>query len=608
MPLRRFLPDDLAEELIAEEVRANATHVAVTVRSVEGGQYLRQIHLVDLDDGSSTVLADGAAPRWIPASAASEPPNDFDARTYLAPYQGHLTFLHEGVLKVIAPERGATPESLVGFDEGPIAGYEWSPDGRHLAFRVLVHSAPYNATYSSTGTPISTRRTRANEISDDRGHHGSQRHQLFFAHASGPREFAYADMTGHLSGEGEPRPGNREVGPFSWSPDSARIAFTANYRADADRHPGQLVYVTSLTDILNWADDDYYQQLPPLPPREVLGAPRIITSLNWLSSKRLLLTTPADGREETPGTHHTLAELAIFDRESGDLWCNETTVNIRVTPLFGADTHQGGPPQVIQDSVPVNAPKEWGTTLRVYYQGNTGAGSVLFRRSKHQSHVLLSPPDVVFDDSRQSVRGFSVAEGPVPVDERARPQLHDRVIAVTTGALQPSFVLDVTPGSPARELLPLPSPLEGKAKPTVTTILIRIGRDRFIPTVVYEPPEEFLSDTSPCICYLKGGPFTTVTDNSYLPEPLLLASLGYRVFAPNLAASDLGDEAKTLSQYARWGELALKDAKKIVQWICWQQHTEVSAGSFTAPPIGLIGMSVGAFTAAGLLLLPSGGV
>lgn len=268
MPQRRFLPDDLAEELIAEEVRANATHVAVTVRSVEGGQCLRQIHLVDLDDGSSTVLADGASPRWIPASAAPEPHNDFDARTYLAPYQGHLTILHDGVLKVIAPESGAPAKPLVGLKEGPIAGYEWSPDGRYLAFRVLAHSAPYNATYSSTGELISTRRTRANEISDDRGHHGSERYQLFVARASGPKEFAYADLTGHLRGEGEPRPGNREVGLFSWSPDSSRIAFTANYSADADRHPGQLVYVTSLTDILNWADDDYDLQLPLCHPEK----------------------------------------------------------------------------------------------------------------------------------------------------------------------------------------------------------------------------------------------------------------------------------------------------------------------------------------------------
>ncbi len=591
---RRFLPDDLLNECIAEEVRANATHVAVTVRSVEGGQYLRQIHLVDLGDGSSTVLADGASLRWIPASAAPEPPNYFDARTYLAPYQGHLTFLHDGVLKVIAPERGATAKPLVGFEEGPIAGYEWSPDGRYLALRMLAHSAPYNATYSSTGAPIATRRTRANEISDDRGHHGSQRHQLFVARASGPKEFAYADLTGHLRGEGEPRPGNQEVGLFSWSPDSSRIAFTANYSADADRHSGQLVYVTSLTDILNWADDDYDRQLPPLPPREVLGAPRIITSLNWSSGTELLLTTPGHGLAENPGAHHRLATLSVPDgRGSGELrmFVGSPPVNVRVTPLFGAGTHQGDPPQVIRGSVPYAA--EGLGPDHVYFQANDGTRSLLF----HQQQFRTADP--VFDLPDQSVRAFSVVERPVALDERGP----DRVIAVTTGALQPSFVLDVTPGSPARELLPLPSPLVGRAIPTVTTVRIPAGDgDRFIPTVVYEPPEEFLTDRPPCICYLKGGPFTTVTENSYLPEPLLLASLGYRVFAPNLAASDLGDEAEKLSRYARWERLALEDAKEIVRWIRWQQHTEVSAGVFTAPSIGLIGMSAGGFTAAWLLL------
>jgi len=480
-------------------------------------RYLRRIHLVGLDDGSSTVLADGASPRWIPASAEPEPPNAFDPATYLAPYQGHLSFLRDGKLWVIAPERGATPELTVAFDEGPIAGYEWSPDGRYLAFRVLAHSAPYNATYSDTGVLISTRRTRANEISDDRGHHGSQRHQLFLAHASGPREFAYADLTGHLSGEGEPRPGNREVGLFSWAPDSTRIAFTANYSADADRHPGQLVYLTSLTDILNWAEDG--RQLPPVAPRRLTDAPRIITSLNWSSRSRLLLTTPGDGREETPGAHHALAQLTISDRESGDLVWADTTVNIGVAPVFGAGTYQGGQSQMLHGSVPTNAPEGWEALGRVYFQGNTGASSVLLWSQRHSAHGRFSSPETVFDDPQQSVRTFSVVEGPVTLDERKHPRLHDRVIAVTTSALQPSSVLDVTPGSPPRALLTLPSPLLGKAKPTVTTVLIP-ARDggRFIPTVVYEPPAEFLTDTPCSICYLKGGPFTTVTENPISPN------------------------------------------------------------------------------------------
>ncbi len=599
MPLSRFLPDDLANELIAEEVRANQTHVAVTVRSSKGGQYLRQIHLVNLDDGSWTVLADGASPRWIPAS---EPDDGIGAPTHIGAHPGHLTFLRDGKLYAIAPERGATAdEPIVTFDEGPIAGYEWSPDGRCLAFRVLADSAPYNATYSSTGALISTRRTMANEISDDRGHHGSQRHQLFVGWADGPGQFAYADLTGHLIGAGDARPGNREIDLFCWSPGSDKIAFTGNYGADADVHAGQLVYLTELAGILNWADDDYNQQLPPLPPRRLIDAPRIITSLNWSSDNSLLLTTPGHGRAENPGAHHTLAELAIPGLEPGRIRCIDTTVNIGATPLFGAGTHQGGQPKVIPPSVPANAPEGWGTLGRVYFQAHTGAGSALLRCNQ-QPQGELSSPEVVFDDPQQSVRAFSVVEGSVTLDERKKPEFHDRVIAVTTGAHQPSSVLDVTPGKPPRALLTLPSPLESKAKPTVTTIGIRIYQDRYIPTVVYEPPEEYLTDTPPMILYLKGGPFTAVTDNSYLPEPLLLASLGFRVFAPNLAGSDLGDEDETLSQYTRWGELALKDAKKIAQWIRWQQHTVTSAGAFTAPPIGLIGMSAGAYTAAGLLL------
>ncbi|HEX3732246.1 MAG TPA: hypothetical protein VHU91_04905, partial [Mycobacteriales bacterium] len=515
MPLPRFLPDHLAEELVAEEVRANQTQVAVTVRDTQGGQYRRQIHLVNLD-GGSTVLTDGSSPRWIPAA---EPDNGIGTATHVGAHQGQLTFLRDGKLYAIAPERGAAEKLVVSFDEGPIAGYEWSPDGRYLAFRVLVHSAPYNATYGSKGALLSTRATRIGEISDDRGHHGSQRHQLFVGGPRGLEQFAYADLTGHLSGDGEPRPGNREIGLFRWSPDSDKIAFTANYSSDADRHPGQLVYLTSLSDILNWADDG--QQLPPAAPRRLLDAPRIITSLNWSDSGRLLLTTPGDGREETPGAHHTLAELTIYDRGPGNLRYNDTAVNIGVTPLFGAGTHQGGQPQVILDSVPVNAPEDWGALDCVYFQANTGTGSVLLRRSKHSSHALFSPAETIFGDPRQSVRTFSVAEGPVTLGDRARPQFNDRVIAVTTGATQPSSVLDVTPGSPPRALLTLPSPLEGKAQPTITTVLIPTYRGRSVPTVVYEPPEEFLTDRPPpSICYLKGGPFTAATENSYLPEPL----------------------------------------------------------------------------------------
>lgn len=606
----RFLPDDLAREVIAEEVRANETHVAIAVRDTRDGQYRRRIHLADLDSDRSFVLVTGTSPRWIPA-------NDQGFQSaFHEEHRGKISFLHDGGLWVIAPEEGATPSQVAEVEEGPITDYEWSPDGLKIAFRVRAHSAPYNAAWTSNGKLSSTRQTRANEISDGRGHHGSERHQLFVGWPTGPQALQYADLTGHLTGKGEPRPGNREVGLFSWCPDSYRIAFTANYEADADQHPGQLVYVSAMSDIFNYDDYDPRLQISPAEPTEMTSEPRFVTSLGWHNDFSVVITTPGPGREEVPGAHNTLGYIKLPNwwARGGPVDCMETDANIGFTPLFGAGTHQGGAPRTVAGSFPVGAPEGWGTTKpRTYFQVNTGSGSILLSRDEVDpgpydprepmpltTSMWMTSPRTVFDDPNQSVRTFDVVPRPVVLDERKNPQRTDRVIAVTTDALQPSRVLEVTPGRAPRTLFEPPSPLQDRALPTVRTVLIPTeGEKRRIPAVVYEPPAEFRTDETRGICYLKGGPTTVVTTNSYLPEPLLLASMGFTVVAPNLIGSDLGDEDETLSLHTQWGKLDLWDAQDVVTWMRSSYNTEIS---ISGDPIGLIGMSAGAHTAAALLM------
>jgi len=74
------------------------------------------------------------------------------------------------------------------------------------------------------------------------------------------------------------------------------------------------------------------------------------------------------------------------------------------------------------------------------------------------------------------------------------------------------------------------------------------------------------------------------------------------VFAPNVAGSDRGDEAETLSLHTHWGGLDLRDAADVVEWI----QRRYAKASVAPPPIGLIGMSAGAYVATALLLYNPG--
>ena len=262
-------PDVLREQVVLEEhdLAADGSFAVVTRRLVEGDDYVSHLWLVAVPDGADQRrLTDGHVRDRQPAIRPDGGAVAFTRRT---PGETRAT------LWVVALD-GTPPAEIPLGDLSPGAP-AWSPDARTIAFtaeagpqRLIAGPVP------EKGEPRARVVTTLDYRWDEEGY-VDRRSQAFTVPAdgsAGPRQ-----LTDLVCG----------VADLAWRPDGAALAFTADPRADADRHPRTSIWEVAVDggeprEILSLAgpvrlptyspdsrfvagvgvdDPDYYDDLPP---------------------------------------------------------------------------------------------------------------------------------------------------------------------------------------------------------------------------------------------------------------------------------------------------------------------------------------------------------
>jgi dipeptidyl aminopeptidase/acylaminoacyl peptidase len=240
----------------------------VTETDLKQDAYVSQIWLVETASGRGFQLTRGekscSNPEWSP-----------DGRW--------LSFTGSRVgdksqLFAIRPD-GGEAVALTKSETG-VGGYEWSPDGRRIAY---VTSDP---------TP-----KEAKDRKDSLGDYEVIRREYVFSHLwTIDVEAAFKEPQ---SGTSRTKGRDFTMGSFSWSPDGARIAFSAAVNADLINGGTSDIYVLDLQDDA---------------VRKIVATPGPDSSPRWSPDGRSIVFSSAMGK---PGYFALNTRLAIVPAEGG---------------------------------------------------------------------------------------------------------------------------------------------------------------------------------------------------------------------------------------------------------------------------------------------------
>ena len=215
-------PDVLREQVVLEQqdLAPDGSFAIVTRRVVDGEDYVSHLWRVAVPDGSEPQrLTDG---RWRDVSPAIRPDGRAVAFCRKPAGEDKVTLC---VLALDADANAATEPLTIDLGDLSLSAPQWSPDGQTLAFtaetgpqRFIVGPVP------EKGEPRARVITTLDYRWDEQGYL-DRRSQAFAVVAVGgepPRQ-----LTDLVSG----------VSDLTWRPDGKALAFTADPRPEADRHP-----------------------------------------------------------------------------------------------------------------------------------------------------------------------------------------------------------------------------------------------------------------------------------------------------------------------------------------------------------------------------------
>jgi dipeptidyl aminopeptidase/acylaminoacyl peptidase len=260
--LRIPTPETLREQVVLEEhdLAPDGSFAVVTLRSVDGDDYVSHLWQVALDDGGEArQLTFGRQRDMRPCIS---PDGLRVAFTRCAPKEErkHIRILDLRGGEPVAPALGE-------LDAGEIA---WSPDGSRIAFtadtgpqRFIVGEKP------KKDEPLARRITRLDHRYDYAGYvdQHPQVHVVDAADGAVPR--CISDITGGAT-------------QIAWRPDGAAIAVTADPKPDADLRPASSIWEVAVPAAGIQLD------APLAAPREILSLAGWVRSAAYSANGRLV--------------------------------------------------------------------------------------------------------------------------------------------------------------------------------------------------------------------------------------------------------------------------------------------------------------------------------
>ena len=537
-PARRMpTPDILREQVVLEEhdLARDGSFAVVTRRLVDGDDYVSHLWVV--------AVPDGGEPRQLTEGRVR------DMRPALSPDGTRVAFTRkvpgeERTHLVVAGADGQTPEAKLGLGELDPGQPVWSSDGRWIAFtaetgaeRFIVGGRP------AKGEPRARVVAVLDYRADEMGY-VDRRPQLFVVAADGSRApRRVTDIPGGVSGIP------------AWRPDGRALAFTADPRPDADRHPRTSVFEVELPD--GHGDAEVANQ-----PREVLALAGPVRAPAYSPDGRFVAGIGVDDPDffdDLPPTLHAAPvdgsarpwPLAPdLDRPVGN-WADSDLTGWMVD-------QRPGPVWTATDSV----------VALITDRGRTHPWRV---RVDSESGRPMGDPERLARRDAMANALAATADQTVTVIATLDARPPELCLVAPDGALRPlttmggDWLRDVA--WPEMRVVEAPGP----GGPIETWVASPAGADGRLPTIVD----------------VHGGPLGAWATAPSL-EVALLCAHGYRVVLPNIRGSASYGREWIAPQLGDWGGVDADDVHAALDHV-------ISLGLADPVRLGALGLSYGGF-------------
>lgn len=360
----------------APDVSPKDGRIVYTQRTVNEARdgYVTRIRAISADGGTDTAFTSGqddAAPAWSPDGQK------------LA-----FTRKHEGKRQIwLLPASGGEAEVLTSLPNGAGA-YRWSPDGSKLLVSSQTDAASEETddngrigdenSENDSGKDKPLKETVIDRIrykGDGSGLWNGKRSHLYVVDA------ASGDAQAVTSGE-------FDIGSFAWSPDGARIAFTAYIPEDGDETDPDLLLISDL----------YVSDADGGNRRKLTGSDWGVGQMSWSPDGDKIAFFASDRSYHNA----TLTRLYLIPAEGGEIACLTGDRDLLVGNLVVGDMRAGlGSPD------PIFA--EDGSSVYALFTGQGSAGVARFAADGSGHEVLLGGDRDVYQLTPDHKGGFVVA-------------------------------------------------------------------------------------------------------------------------------------------------------------------------------------------------------
>lgn len=360
----------------APDVSPKDGRIVYTQRTVNEARdgYVTRIRAISADGGTDTAFTSGqddAAPAWSPDGQK------------LA-----FTRKHEGKRQIwLLPASGGEAEVLTALPNGAGA-YRWSPEGSKLLVSSQTDAASEESddndrigdesieNDSDKDKPLKeTVIDRIRYKGDGSGIWNGKRSHLYVVDA------ASGDAQAVTSGE-------FDVGSFAWSPDGARIAFTAYIPKDGDETDPDLLLISDL----------YVSDADGGNRRKLTGSDWSVGQMSWSPDGTKIAFFASDRSYHNA----TLTRLYLIPAEGGEIACLTSDRDLLVGNLVVGDMRAGlGSPD------PIFAAD--GSSVYALFTAQGSAGVARFAADGSGHEVLLGGDRDVYQLTPDHKGGFVVA-------------------------------------------------------------------------------------------------------------------------------------------------------------------------------------------------------